>query len=122
MIKVAVPSRDDMVDPHFGHCESFSIFTIGQGREILEIERLTPPADCGCRSGLIPVLLAKGVSVLLAGGMGQGAASQLTENGIKVVRGVSGPAEAAVLSWAAGGLVDSEDVCHAHGEGACPGH
>ena len=28
MMKIAVPTRDERVDDHFGHCDHYTIFTI----------------------------------------------------------------------------------------------
>lgn len=119
-MKIAVPSHGDVIDEHFGHCEAFSIFTVGDGRQIVDQTRLVPPSSCGCKSNLIDTLAEMGVSVLLAGGMGQGAVSALTGRGITVVRGASGPTREAVEAWLAGRINDSQETCHSHE--SCPGH
>jgi predicted Fe-Mo cluster-binding NifX family protein len=122
MFKVAVPSRGDLVDEHFGHCEAFTIFTIDDGKNIVEQIRLTPPPACGCKSNLVTTLVDMGVSVMIAGGMGEGAVCVLGEQGIKTVRGASGPVRQALMDWLDGQLSDSEEVCHAHGSGECGSH
>lgn len=122
MIKVAVPSRGNMVDEHFGHCESFSIFTIASDKEISGETRLTPPPSCGCKSNLISTLVDMGVTVMVAGGMGQGAVTYLNENGITVIRGAAGPVQGAVRAWLDGSLMDSAEICHAHGSEGCSSH
>jgi predicted Fe-Mo cluster-binding NifX family protein len=119
MIKVAVPSRGNMVDEHFGHCESFTIFTVNDNKDITETSRFTPPPACGCKSNLISTLVEMNVSVLVAGGMGQGAVTYLNENGIKVIRGATGPVHGAVRAWLDGRLQDNDEVCHAHGDAGC---
>lgn len=115
MIKIAVPSRGEMVDQHFGHCESFAIFTVGDDETVQDVMRLSPPSACGCKSDLVPTLVTMGVSILIAGGMGQGAADYLNRSGIKVFRGAQGSIHDAVHTWLDGRLRDSGDVCHAHG-------
>ncbi|PKU25365.1 NifB/NifX family molybdenum-iron cluster-binding protein [Telmatospirillum siberiense] len=122
MLKVAVPSRGHLVDEHFGHCEAFTIFSVGEDKEIVEETRLTPPPACGCKSNLISTLVEMGISVLVAGGMGQGAVSYLNQNGIKVVRGAAGPVRGAVRAWLDGSLEDSAEVCQAHGSEGCSSH
>ena len=122
MIKVAVPSRGDMVDEHFGHCEAFTIFTIDDSNSIVEQIRLTPPPACGCKSNLVTTLVDMGVSVMIAGGMGEGAVRVLGEQGIKTIRGASGPVRQAVMEWLSGQLSDSTEVCHAHGNEGCGSH
>lgn len=49
-MKIAVPTRNEMVDSHFGHCESFTIFTIDkENKNILSKESLSSPEGCGCK-------------------------------------------------------------------------
>ena len=33
-MKIAVPSQDDMVCPHFGHCEYFTIAEVNDGEVV----------------------------------------------------------------------------------------
>lgn len=122
MIKIAIPSRGDFVDEHFGHCESFTIFTVDDDKAIVGQSTLSPPSDCGCKSNLIPTLVEGGVSVMLAGGMGQGAAIRLGESGIQVVRGASGPLRSALRDWLDGRMQDNREDCHSHGDHGCGGH
>lgn len=28
MVKIAIPTRDNMVNDHFGHCDHYTVFTI----------------------------------------------------------------------------------------------
>jgi predicted Fe-Mo cluster-binding NifX family protein len=111
-----------MVDEHFGHCEFFTIFTVIDNKDITDELRFTPPPACGCKSNLISTLVEMGVSVLVAGGMGQGAVTYLSDNGIKVVRGAAGPVNDAVRAWLDGKLQDNDEVCHVHGSEGCQAH
>ena len=52
-------------------------------------------------------MVETGVSVMTAGGMGQGAAPILGENGIKAVRGAAGPGREAVCGRLDGRTPDS---------------
>ncbi|HAS89671.1 MAG TPA: dinitrogenase iron-molybdenum cofactor biosynthesis protein [Desulfovibrio sp.] len=119
-MKIALPSRDGMVDGHFGHCEAFTIYTLDDSKNIIEEEKLTPPSGCGCKSNIVPTLAEMGVKVLLAGNMGQGAVNLLQNNGIQVIRGVGGELKEAVAKWAEGNLTDSATVCDDHG--SCGNH
>lgn len=123
MKKIAVPTRAGSVDDHFGHCESYTIFTLDDEGRITATESLASPAGCGCKSGIASVLRAKGVSLMLAGHMGEGARNVLESSGIEVVRGCSGTAAEAVEAYLHGRLADSGEGCAAHGEGhVCPHH
>lgn len=113
MVMIAVPSRDGEVDEHFGHCEAFTLFRV-DGPVISCQGVVTPPPGCGCHSNIVPALAERGVTVMLAGNMGQGAVNMLAEYGIQVWRGASGPVERVVESWRLGALQDSQQLCQSH--------
>lgn len=117
MIKLAVPTRAGQVDEHFGHCESFTIYSINDAKAVVGQERFAPPPSCGCKSNLIPTLVERGVSVMVAGNMGEGAVARLREAGIQVFRGAKGDVAEAVQSWLDGTLKDKDILCSEHGEG-----
>jgi predicted Fe-Mo cluster-binding NifX family protein len=116
MMKVALPSRDNQVDDHFGHCEYFTIFTINNDREIVGEEKLKPGVGCGCKSNVVLQLAALGVETMLAGNIGTGAVDVLGAHGIRVVRGCSGDVRGAVEAWLDGATTDSGKSCAHHGE------
>ncbi len=121
-MKIALPSNGTHVDEHFGHCESFTIFDVDDQKQIVSEETLTPPPGCGCKSSIVPQLAGMGVSVMLAGNMGQGAVHILGDNGIKVVRGCTGNVREVAQSYLSGNVDDSGTSCESHGDGGCPGH
>ena len=116
MMKVALPSRDNQVDDHFGHCDHFTVFTISQAGEIIAEEKLVPGGGCGCKSNVVSQLAAMGVETMLAGNIGGGAVNVLGANGIQVVRGCSGDLRAAVEAWLEGSTTDSGQSCSHHEE------
>jgi len=116
--RVAVPTRNGMVDEHFGHCEYFTVYEIKDGSVASE-RRVDSPDGCGCKSDIASVLARDGVTLMLAGNMGDGAVRVLKANGIDVVRGASGLAKAAVDSWLAGAVQDSGVPCTEHGAHGC---
>lgn len=116
--KVAVPTRGGQVDAHFGNCEYFSVYEI-EGSSIKSEKRVDSPNGCGCKSDIASVLAKDGVSLMLAGNMGEGAVRVLSANGIEVVRGTSGAARSVVESWLAGAVKDSGEGCHEHGSHDC---
>ncbi|MCP4131627.1 MAG: dinitrogenase iron-molybdenum cofactor biosynthesis protein [bacterium] len=113
-MKIAIPTRDNLVDGHFGHCEEFTIFSVSENRKVEEVERLAPPAECGCKSNIIPQLVEKGVKVMLAGNMGPGAVNKLQNSGIEVVRGCVGDISVVAGQWVEGRLMDSGEGCSSH--------
>lgn len=121
-MKIALPSDGKQVDAHFGHCQCFSIVTVDEDNNITSQETLTPPPGCGCKSNIIPELASMGVTVMLAGNMGDGAASMLASSGIQTIRGCAGDVRDVVEAWLARKIEDSGASCQSHGEEGCPGH
>ncbi|WP_028829593.1 NifB/NifX family molybdenum-iron cluster-binding protein [Proteocatella sphenisci] len=116
-MKIALPSRQNKIDDHFGHCEYFTVFKINDKKEIIGQETVESPAGCGCKSNIATTLADRGVTVMLAGNMGQGAVNVLKNAGIEVVRGCSGVVEEVALNWLSGTLSDSGDPCNSHDHG-----
>jgi predicted Fe-Mo cluster-binding NifX family protein len=114
-MKTAVPvTSDNQIDGHFGHCESYSVFTINEMKEISEKKRVNSPQGCGCKSDIASVLAAEGVTVMLAGGIGGGAINVLNGSGIEVIRGCAGEATDVVKLYLKGLVEDSGSSCHHH--------
>ena len=116
-MKIALPTRQNIIDSHFGHCEYFTVFTIDDNKKIINQETISSPAGCGCKSNIAQTLAEMGVKVMLAGNMGDGAVRVLNNSGIEVVRGCSGDVKTVALKWLDGSLIDSGDSCHEHEHG-----
>ena len=121
MIKVAVPTRGNVVDDHFGHCEAYTVFTTDENKKIISSEMLPSPQGCGCKSNIASVLQQKGVSVMLAGNMGGGALNVLNNHGIEVFRGCSGDVRQLAEAFLLGIVADSGEGCKSH-ENHAEGH
>lgn len=112
-MKIAVPTRDGVVDDHFGHCKEFTVFTIEENKVVAT--NIVPSVEgCGCKSNIASTLRQIGVSVMLAGNMGDGAVNVLNAQNIKAIRGCSGAVENVVNDYLNGKLVDSKLVCDHH--------
>ena len=114
MIKIAIPTKGNVVDDHFGHCEKFTIFTFSDNLDIQKSEVLPSPQQCGCKSNIASVLKEMGVKVMLAGNMGNGAVNMLEGQNIKVFRGCSGEVRQLTLAFGDGSVKDSGENCHSH--------
>lgn len=114
-MKIAVPTREDFVDDHFGHCSYYTIFTI-ENNEITNSTTLPAPEGCGCKSGVAAILQAEGVELMLAGNMGEGAKNVLEYHCIKVIRGCAGKITDVVKAYLNGQISDSGFSCSAHHE------
>lgn len=118
-MKIAVPTRNNVVDDHFGHCAYYTIFTVNEEKQIVNTERQDSPEGCGCKSDIASVLEKMGVVLMLAGNMGEGAKQVLETHHIQVVRGCSGPVEEVINNWLQGKIKDSGEGCAHHD---CPDH
>jgi predicted Fe-Mo cluster-binding NifX family protein len=115
MMKIAIPvTKENQIDGHFGHCESYGVFTISEKKEITNIKSVESPQGCGCKSDIASVLASDGVTVMLAGGIGGGAINVLNNSGIEVIRGCSGDATEVVKLYLSGLVEDSGSSCHQH--------
>lgn len=83
--RIAIPvDGNDMLDAHFGHCRFFRIMDV-RDNSIESSEQVVPPPH---EPGLLPAWLAeKGVTDIIAGGMGQRAITLFNQNNINVFVG-----------------------------------
>lgn len=118
IMKIALPTRGNIIDSHFGHCEYFTVFEVDKNnKEILNKQTVPSPAGCGCKSNIAQTLAEMGVELMLAGNMGDGAVNVLSRSGINVIRGCAGDIESVTSSWLNGQVQDSGDSCHEHEHG-----
>ena len=114
---IAVPSDttdglDSAISDHFGHCAAFTLVTLADDA-IGEVSVLENEGheEGGCMAP-VNLLKARGVGVLLAGGMGGRAQGIFAENGIEVVVGAPAePPESIVRSYLDGKLQSGENIC-----------
>lgn len=66
MIKIAIPTRDKVVDDHFGHCDHYTVFTVDDQKNLISSERLDSPQGCGCKSNIASVMQEMGITIMLA--------------------------------------------------------
>ncbi len=110
-MRVGIPLDNGKISGHFGHAEKFVIFDIErQSGRITESARLDPPEH---GVGAIPEWLkGEGVTVVIAGGIGQKAKELFCQSGIAVISGVSGDPAEAVRTWLDGKLAGTDTVCN----------
>lgn len=85
-MKIAIPTENGLLCPHFGHCQLFAIIDVDpESRKIESIDDLTPPPH---DIGVLPAWLHDmGCTHIIAGGMGARAVMLFQRNGIEVVCG-----------------------------------
>ena len=121
-MKIAIPTADGVLSPHFGHCQQFAILEVDpQTKLISKSEMLTPPPH---EPGVFPSWLSQmGCSVIIAGGMGGRAVGMFEQNGIKVVMGApNGKPEEIVTAYLNSKLATGANPCDDpafHGDSPC---
>ncbi len=110
-MKVAIPMAEGKLTMHFGHCGQFALVDVDpETKTITHRQDVVPPPH---QPGLLPPWLAeRGVTMIIAGGMGQRAQSLFTHHGINVL--VGAPAETPetlVTNFLAGTLQSGQNVC-----------
>lgn len=84
--KIAIPLERGVLCSHFGHCQQFAIVDTDE-LQIVREELVTPPPH---EPGLLPAWLAeKGVTDIIAGGMGQKALTLFEQQNIRTFIGVA---------------------------------
>ena len=114
-MKIAVTYENGNIFQHFGHTETFKVYTVENGK-VTKMEIVhTNGTGHGALAGLLGSI---GADVLICGGIGGGAKTALANAGIKLYGGVSGSADSAVMALLAGNLEYNPDTeCNHHGEG-----
>lgn len=112
-MKIAVAKSGEVISAHFGHSEGFEIFEVVE-KTISPSSFLVSPVH---EHGSLPKFLVEhNVHVLIAGGLGQGAVTKLSDAGIDVISGISGNPLEAVKKFADGVLVSTGIPCSGHGD------
>jgi predicted Fe-Mo cluster-binding NifX family protein len=110
-MRIAVPVTGSVLSSHFGHCERFVLFDVGEdGITISGKQEYTPPPH---EPGTFPTWLHDlGATVIIAGGMGSRAQSLFNQNDIQVVVGATGgEPDAIVRSYLDGRLETGANIC-----------
>lgn len=83
--KIAIPvDENGILDSHFGHCKFFALLDTEDNKIVAEEKVVPPPHE----PGVLPKWLAeKGVSDVVAGGMGHKAIQIFNDNNVNVFVG-----------------------------------
>jgi predicted Fe-Mo cluster-binding NifX family protein len=113
---IAIPvTENNQIEDHFGQCEFYEIYTVSEENNIVATKILESEQGCGCKSNIAQVLSEHGVTIMLAGGIGQGAINVLNKFNIEVIRGCAGNTKDIVASFLKGEILDNGITCsHNH--------
>jgi predicted Fe-Mo cluster-binding NifX family protein len=110
-MKIAIPVAGDTLNPHFGHCEKFAFVEVdSKTREVIATTEIAAPEH---QPGLLPRWLKeRGVTVVIAGGMGARALALFQEASIEVITGAPAESVATLVGkYLDGSLVSVEHLC-----------
>lgn len=113
-MKIAIPTREGTVDHHFGHCAYYTIVEVDDNKNIISTTTLASPEGCGCKSNIAYEMQQMGITLMLAGNIGQGAVNKLGSCGIEVIKGCEGCVMQIVNDYLSGKVLDNPKVCDHH--------
>lgn len=115
IMKLCIPTSEDKLCSHFGHCDSFTIAEVDPvSKKILNIEQKVPEEGISCQSA--NWIASLGVSKVLAGGMGARPMMSFIQNGIEVVAGCPElPIREILEKYLSNTLVSGENSCGSEG-------
>ena len=114
-MKIAIPNNGSMVNQHFGMSKSFVIATI-EDKKILNIEEISAVELAHQHQGLADLLVRQGATVVITGGIGEGAIGGLQKNNLEVIKGASGEYKKVIEEYINGTLEDKNVTCNHNGE------
>jgi len=118
-MRIALPIADGKFSLHYGRAQALRLYDIDQDKGIATSLGERPYPDSGtCSAGAW--VAEQGVEVLLAGGLGGGAAQGMAKHGIKVLAGVQEENPEKVLESFLSGIAKVVEL--APGEALCQGH
>jgi len=100
--RIAIPLENGTLCSHFGHCQQFAVIDAEFNNIINEVLVTPPPHE----PGLLPAWLAeKGVTDVIAGGMGQRAIDLFNEQKINVFVGAQPKSYSELVRDLLGGIL-----------------
>ncbi|MCD6163261.1 MAG: NifB/NifX family molybdenum-iron cluster-binding protein [candidate division Zixibacteria bacterium] len=110
-MKIAIPVADGKLCAHFGHCQNFTVIEVdSESNKIINKTELTPPAH---EPGVLPQWLSeKGVTLIIASGMGMRAQQFFNQFNIKVIVGANPDTpDKIVADFLSGILTTGDNIC-----------
>ena len=110
-MKIAIPTANQKLCMHFGHCAEFTLITTDdETRTVVEQTTAVPPPH---EPGVLPRWLGEqDVNVVIAGGMGQHAQDLFAAQNIQILVGAPGDKpEKLVSAYLDGSLQIGANVC-----------
>lgn len=112
-MKVAMPIEGTNINMHFGKSKNFIVASI-DNESITKVENISSEELMHNHEGIADLLISKEVSVVITGGIGQGALTALEAKSLKVIRGAEGNYEDVLKKFMEGTLKSKNVVCQHH--------
>jgi predicted Fe-Mo cluster-binding NifX family protein len=107
-MKIAISTDGDLVSAHFGRCPSFTIIEVDNGK-LIDRQVIDNP---GHHSGFLPQFFhQRGVSCIIAGGMGPRAEELFAQTGIQTIVGITGSIDEVIGKIIKGVLEGGQSLC-----------
>ena len=107
-MKIAISTEKGYVAAHFGRCPMYTIVDI-EDNLVTNKEEIENP---GHQPGFLPEFLgARGVNLIISGGMGPRAQGLFAQKNIQTVIGIQGPIDEVIENYIQGQLKPGEDLC-----------
>ncbi|MCC9294255.1 NifB/NifX family molybdenum-iron cluster-binding protein [Clostridium sp. WLY-B-L2] len=119
---ISVPYENGQIFQHFGRTEQFKIYKT-ENNKITDSKIVSTNGNG--HGALVNILKSLEVSILICGGIGEGAQNALAEKGIQFFGGVSGSSDNAVKDYLEGNLnFDAHIKCNHHQDNnhSCTNH
>lgn len=110
-MRVAIPTTEEKLCMHFGHCDVFKMFDVSDQKECVCVEDMVPPPH---EPGVLPKWMSENsVDVIIAGGMGMRAQELFKGFGIEVITGANPELspEELLKAYLEGTLVTGDNAC-----------
>jgi predicted Fe-Mo cluster-binding NifX family protein len=109
-MKIAIPTDNNMVSAHFGHCAQFTIYDIDKAQKKVNSKKVID--NPGHEPGFLPGYLAElGINCIIAGGMGTRAKQLFDQNDIQTITGAEGDVDKVIQDYLEGNIVSKDNYC-----------
>ena len=87
-MKIAIPTIGSILDEYFESCEVFTIFSVDESFNIIDLEIFYTPEGCDCKNNKPLIMQEKGVTFMLAYKIPAHADGVCEKHGIEVHSGI----------------------------------
>ena len=126
-MRIALPIADGKFALHYGRSQALSLHEVDLATgSSTDLGLRAFPAEGTCSAA--PWVASQGVEILLAGGLGAGAAAGLGNAGVRVMAGIQEEDPRLVVEQFLSGIAQArelspgESLCHGHEDGEDQGH